>query len=44
MLKTLGSIIMILGGATLVIFSFYNNHKEVMKIANKDTNRLKKIS
>ncbi|APC80540.1 hypothetical protein [Clostridium botulinum] len=42
MLKTLGSIIMILGGATLVIFSFYNNHKEVMKIANKDTNRLKK--
>ena len=42
MLKILGSITMILGGATLIILSFYNNHKEIMKIANKDNNRFKK--
>ncbi|MFV3012079.1 hypothetical protein ACLD43_06225 [Clostridium botulinum] len=42
MLKTLGSIIMILGGAALIIFSFYDSHKEIMKIVNKDNNRLKK--
>ncbi|EPY6471021.1 hypothetical protein ACWO4B_001654 [Clostridium sporogenes] len=42
MLKTLGSIIMILGGATLAIFILYNNHKEIMKIAKKDINRFKK--
>ncbi|NFM92882.1 hypothetical protein FDC09_04275 [Clostridium botulinum] len=42
MLKILGSIIMILGGVALVILSFYNNHKEIMKIVNKDNNRFKK--
>ncbi|MBY6950363.1 hypothetical protein [Clostridium botulinum] len=42
MLKTLGSIIMILGGAVLIIFSFYDSNKEIMKMVNKDNNRLKK--
>ncbi|AVQ38042.1 hypothetical protein FDC49_04980 [Clostridium sporogenes] len=42
MLKILGSIMILLGGVALVIFSIYNNHKEIMKIANKDNNRLKK--
>ncbi|EJP6473723.1 hypothetical protein NHI66_003087 [Clostridium botulinum] len=42
MIKILGSIMMLLGGVILIIFSFYNNHKETMKIVNKDNNRLKK--
>ncbi|EJO5347279.1 hypothetical protein NRP93_001356 [Clostridium botulinum] len=39
MMKTLGSMMIMLGGIALVILSFYNNHK---KIVNKDNNRLKK--
>ncbi|NFA61231.1 hypothetical protein K8O96_05365 [Clostridium sporogenes] len=40
--RILGSIMILLGGVILIIFSFYNNHKGTMKIVNKDNNRFKK--
>ncbi|MCW6085499.1 MULTISPECIES: hypothetical protein [Clostridium] len=40
MLKTLGNVIIMLGGVTLIIVSSYYNHKRIMKIVNKDNKRL----
>lgn len=35
MLKTLGSIIMIMGGIIFIFFSFYDNYKKIVKIGTK---------
>lgn len=42
MLKTLGSIIMIMGGVIFVSFSFYDNYKKIVKIGTKKNNKADK--
>lgn len=42
MLKTFGSVIMIIGGIFLIIYNFYDNHKKTMKLAIKNNNEVNK--
>lgn len=42
MYQTLGSIMMLLGGTTLVIVTFYHNHREIIETEHKNNNILNK--